>query len=415
MLMVRRNRGTRKLAVAGTLAGLAGLGALCACGGGSVSVSVGFPAQPITPVTPVTPPALMLQQVVSGLTQPLFLTAPAGDARLFIVERPGRIRIVASGTLLSQPFLDISAQLSTDGERGLLSMAFDPQYAQNGNFYIYYTDLNGNITVDRMQVSPSNPNRADPVTAVRVIAIPHPTYNNHNGGQLAFGPDGYLYMGTGDGGGGGDPAGNAQNLNSLLGKILRLDVGGTSVGQNYAIPAGNPYAGQSGRRGEIWASGVRNPWRFSFDRTDGLLYIADVGQDEREEVDITAAASGGLNYGWDVMEGTACYGATNCDRSGLTLPKFEYLHGASDVNGCSITGGYVYRGAALPELAGRYFYSDYCKGFLKSFTYSGGVAGALTDWDLGAAVGNVLSFGQDSQGELYMLAASGSVYRIVRR
>jgi glucose/arabinose dehydrogenase len=415
MLMVRRNRGTRKLAVAGTLAGLAGLGALCACGGGSVSISVGFPAQPITPVTPVTPPALMLQQVVSGLTQPLFLTAPAGDARLFIVERPGRIRIVANGTLLSQPFLDISAQLSTDGERGLLSMAFDPQYAQNGSFYIYYTDLSGNITVDRMQVSPSNPNRADQVTSVRVIAIPHPTYNNHNGGQLAFGPDGYLYMGTGDGGGAGDPAGNAQNLNSLLGKILRLDVGNTSVGQNYAIPAGNPYAGQSGRRGEIWASGVRNPWRFSFDRTDGLLYIADVGQDEREEVDISAATSGGLNYGWDVMEGTACYGATNCDRSGLTLPKFEYLHGASDVNGCSITGGYVYRGAALPELAGRYFYSDYCKGFLKSFTYSGGVAGALTDWDLGAAVGNVLSFGQDSQGELYMLAASGSVYRIVRR
>ena len=412
MLMVRRNRGTRMLAAAGTLAGLAGLGA---CGGGSVSISLGFPDSPITPVTPVTPPALTLQQVASGLNQPLFLTAPAGDARLFIVERPGRIRIVASGTLLSQPFLDISAQLSTDGERGLLSMAFDPQYAQNGRFYIYYTDLSGNITVDRIQVSPSNPNLADPVTAVRVIAIPHPTYNNHNGGQLAFGPDGYLYMGTGDGGGAGDPAGNAQNLNSLLGKILRLDVGGTSVGQNYAIPTGNPYAGQNGRRGEIWASGVRNPWRFSFDRTDGLLYIADVGQDEREEVDITAATSGGLNYGWDIMEGTACYGATNCDRTGLTLPKFEYLHGASDVNGCSITGGYVYRGAALPELAGRYFYSDYCKGFLKSFRYSGGLAGAQTEWDLGAAVGNVLSFGQDSQGELYMLAASGSVYRIVRR
>jgi glucose/arabinose dehydrogenase len=192
-------------------------------------------------------------------------------------------------------------------------------------------------------------------------------------------------------------------------------VGGTSLGLNYAIPAGNPYAGQSGRRGEIWASGVRNPWRFSFDRSDGLLYIADVGQDEREEVDITATTSGGLNYGWDIMEGTACYGAANCDRTGLTLPKFEYLHGASDVNGCSITGGYVYRGAALPELAGRYFYSDYCKGFLKSFRYSGGVAGAQTEWDLGTAVGNVLSFGQDSQGELYMLAASGNVYRIVRR
>jgi glucose/arabinose dehydrogenase len=403
------------LAAAGTLAGLAGLLALGACGGGSVSISLGFPDQPITPLTPVTPPALMLQQVVSGLNQPLFLTAPAGDARLFIVERPGRIRIVANGTLLSQPFLDISAQLSTDGERGLLSMAFDPQYAQNSRFYIYYTDLSGNITVDRMQVSPSNPDRADPATAVRVIAISHPTYNNHNGGQLAFGADGYLYMGTGDGGGAGDPAGNAQNLNSLLGKILRLDVGGTSLGLNYAIPAGNPYAGQSGRRGEIWASGVRNPWRFSFDRSDGLLYIADVGQDEREEVDITATTSGGLNYGWDIMEGTACYGAANCDRTGLTLPKFEYLHGASDVNGCSITGGYVYRGAALPELAGRYFYSDYCKGFLKSFSYSGGVAGAQTEWDLGTAVGNVLSFGQDSQGELYMLAASGSVYRIVRR
>lgn len=381
---------------------------LAACGG-----SGGGSPSPTEPGTGTpTPPAtfaLTLQTVASGLEQPLYLTAPAGDARLFIVERPGRVRIVANGTLLAQPFADIAAKTTTSGERGLLSMAFDPQYRQNGRFYLYYTDTNGDIAIDRMTVS-GDANTADAASAVRLLTIPHPGANNHNGGQLAFGPDGMLYVGTGDGGGAGDPSGNGQNLDTLLGKILRLDVGGTG----YAIPAGNPYAGQAGRRGEIWASGVRNPWRFSFDRTERLLYIADVGQGEREEVDIAPATQAGNNYGWRTMEGSACYNAASCDKTGLFIPQFEYQHGANGINGCSITGGYVYRGAALPELAGQYLYSDYCKGYLKSFAFRNGTAGAVTTWDVGD-VGNVLSFGEDAAGELYMLSANGRVYRIAKR
>ncbi|SFU72724.1 PQQ-dependent sugar dehydrogenase [Pseudoduganella namucuonensis] len=375
---------------------------LASCGGGGGGA---------TPVPPTTTLALTLRQVVGGLNQPIYLTAPAGDARLFIAERPGRIRIVSNGALLTQPFVDISAKTTVNGERGLLSMAFHPQYAQNGYFYLYYTDTNGDIAVDRMQVS-GDANVANPASATRVISVPHPGATNHNGGQLAFGPDGYLYLGTGDGGGAGDPNGNAQNPTSLLGKMLRLDVGGSGPG--YAIPPDNPYIGMSSRRNEIWASGLRNPWRFAFDRTDGLLYIADVGQGEREEVNIAAATQGGNNYGWRTMEGTACYNAATCERAGLFIPQFEYQHGANDANGCSITGGFVYRGAAIPELAGEYFYSDYCKGYLKSFPYRNGVAGAVRDWATGD-IGNVLSFGQDAAGELYMLSANGGVYRIAKR
>jgi glucose/arabinose dehydrogenase len=396
------------------------LAGLAACGGGGGGMSVSAPLPPTAPpviTPPVSPPAtlqLALQPVASGLAQPLYLTAPAGDSRLFIVERPGRIRIVANGALLAAPFLDISSQTTNAGERGLLSMAFHPQYAQNGSFFIYYTDSNGDIAVDRMKVSAGNANLADPATAGRVITIPHREFSNHNGGQLAFGADGYLYIGTGDGGGAGDPLRNGQNLNSLLGKILRLNVGIVVPGQTYGIPADNPYAGQAGRRGEIWAAGLRNPWRFSFDRGDGLLYIADVGQDQREEVDVAPATQAGLNYGWNVMEGTACYNAASCSQAGLALPVFEYLHGANDANGCSITGGYVYRGAAIPELAGTYFYSDYCKGYLKSFAYRNGAVSAAQEWAVDNP-GNVLSFGQDAQGELYVLAGSGQVFRIVRR
>jgi len=411
-----RSNALRVLVLSIALAGVAACGG---GGGGSVSTPMETPppviAPPVTP--PVTPPAtvqLALQSVASGLAQPLYLTAPAGDSRLFIVERPGRIRIVANGTLLATPFLDISSQTTTTGERGLLSMAFHPQYAQNGSFFIYYTDVNGDIAVDRMKVSTSNPNLADPATTGRVITVPHREFSNHNGGQLAFGQDGYLYIGTGDGGGGGDPLRNGQNLNSLLGKILRLDVGIIVPGQSYGIPSGNPYAGQAGRRGEIWAHGLRNPWRFSFDRTDGLLYIADVGQDLHEEVNAVPAAQGGQNYGWNIMEGTACYNAASCNQAGLTLPVFEYLHGANDVNGCSITGGFVYRGTAIPELAGTYFYSDFCKGYLKSFVYRNGAVSAAQEWAVDNP-GNVPSFGQDAQGELYVLASSGQVYRIVRR
>ncbi len=353
---------------------------------------------------------IALSQVAANLDSPTYLTAPAGDARLFVVERPGRIRVVENGNLLNAPFLDISSRVFTGGEGGLLSMAFDPQYTSNGYFYIYYTDPQQNIVIERMRVG-SNPNLADPTSSLVILRIAHPTFTNHFGGQVAFGPDGNLYAGTGDGGGAGDPDRNGQNLNSLLGKLLRVDVRNATPTQPYAIPAGNPYAGQAGRRAEIWAAGLRNPWRFSFDASQ--LYLSDVGQERREEVNIGAADVAGLNYGWNTMEGTLCYNAPSCDRSGLTLPVFEYDHGTNDANGCSITGGFVYRGSAIPGLAGRYFYSDYCKGFLKSFLVSGGTVSEQRDWNVGS-IGNVISLGQDGQGELYVLTSRGITYRIVR-
>ncbi len=245
-----------------------------------------------------------------------------------------------------------------------------------------------------------------------MITIAHRSFSNHKGGLVAFGPDGFLYLGTGDGGGGGDPSGNAQNLNALLGKMLRLDVSNASAAQPYAIPPQNPFIGQAGRRGEIWAYGLRNPWRHAFDAATGLLYIADVGQDRIEEVNVAGVASAGLNYGWNITEGSQCYPGDPCNKQGITLPALEYAHDAS--GGCSISGGRVYRGSAIPELRGRYFYSDYCNGWLRSFLYAGGAATDRVDWGI-ASVGQVLSFGEDAQGKLYVLAASGRAYRIVRQ
>jgi glucose/arabinose dehydrogenase len=369
--------------------------------GVSTSATVAYASQAL---------ALAAKLVVSGLDSPTFLTAPAGDQRQFIVERPGRIRIVQDGALLAQPFLDLGARVATAGEGGLLSLAFDPGFASNGYFYVYFTDPQQNIVVERYTVS-SNPNLADPTSSLEIIRIAHPLYTNHFGGLAAFGPDGYLYLGTGDGGSEGDPLGNGQNLGTLLGKLLRIDVSAASAGQPYLVPASNPFVGQAGRRPEIWAYGLRNPWRYAFDGAQ--LYIADVGQDRREEVDIATTGQAGLNYGWNVMEGTLCFNAASCDQSGLTLPAFEYDHGSADANGCAITGGYVYRGSALPELAGRYFYSDFCAGFLKSFFATSSGVLEQRDWGL-ANLGQVQSFGQDGQGELYLLAAAGGVYKIVR-
>ena len=351
-----------------------------------------------------------LTEVVRDLDNPTWLTAPAGDTRLFVLERRGRVRIVENGSLLALPYLDISSRVFTGGEGGLLSMAFDPQFASNGYFYLYYTDPQQNIVIERLSAS-SNPNLADTTSGLVILRVPHPTYTNHFGGQVAFSPDGFLYLGTGDGGGAGDPLGNGQNLNSLLGKLLRVDVRGATAAQPYTVPASNPYVNAANRRPEIWASGLRNPWRFSFD--GGQLYLSDVGQDRREEVNIGAATAAGLNYGWNTMEGSLCYNAATCDRSGLTLPAFEYDHGTNDANGCSITGGFVYRGSAVPGLAGRYFYSDYCRGYLKSFLPTAGGVTEERDWNI-AAIGNVVSFGQDGQGELYLLSSRGSVHKIGR-
>jgi glucose/arabinose dehydrogenase len=282
-------------------------------------------------------------------------------------------------------------------------MAFDPDFARNGYYYLYYTDLTQNIVIERGSVSPV-PNVADATASLPIISIAHPGFSNHYGGLVAFGPDGMLYIGTGDGGGSGDPNGNGQNPLALLGKMLRLDVRGASTAVRYTVPPSNPFVGMASRRGEIWATGLRNPWRFAFDA--GKLYIADVGQNAREEVNIAAAGTGGLNYGWNTMEGTACYGASSCLQIGLTLPAFEYTHSA----GCSITGGYVYRGKALPELAGSYFYSDYCTGFLKSYT----AAGVQKDWGL-TGIGQVISFGHDADGELYLINSAGKLLQIIRK
>ena len=352
--------------------------------------------------------SLRAQQIVEGLTNPVYLTAPKNDPRLFIVEQPGRIRIVKDGALLATPFLDITARVVSGGERGLLSLAFDPAYATNGRFYVYYTGAQGDIFVDRFTVS-ANPDVAN-TTSDPVLTIQHRVNSNHNGGLLLFGPDGMLYAGTGDGGGAGDVPNNAQNIDVMLGKILRLNVATLP----YTIPAGNPFSGQPGAD-EIWAYGLRNPWRFAFDvppdGTPPQLYIADVGQSAREEVDVADASAAGRNYGWHTMEGTQCYNpSSGCNQAGLTLPVLDYDHS----QGCSITGGFVYRGAAIPEIQGLYFYSDYCSGFLRSFRLSGGAAVDQRDWAL-TNIGNVTSFGVDGAGELYMLSTSGRVYRVVKQ
>jgi glucose/arabinose dehydrogenase len=353
------------------------------------------------------PPAqdgIRLQRVADGLESPVHLTAPAGDARLFIVEQPGRIRIVENGSLLSTPFLDIRSKVSSGGERGLLSVAFHPQYAQNGAFFVNYTDVQGDTRVERYRVS-GNRNVADPASAELVIAIDQP-FSNHNGGQLAFGPDGKLYIGMGDGGGGGDPQETGQDPTKLLGKLLRLDV---DAARPYAIPAGNPYAGRTDGRPEIWALGMRNPWRFSFDRTAGLLYVADVGQNRLEEVNVVPAVQAGVNYGWDVMEGTDCFEpSSGCNQGGLTLPVVTYTHS----DGCSVTGGFVYRGQDIPSLRGHYFYADYCSGWIRSFRYADGQVADASSWEL-ENVGNVSSFGEDGRGELYVISHGGGVYKIV--
>jgi len=349
-----------------------------------------------------------LQLIVSGLSSPLYLTAPSGDlSRLFVVEQTGGIRIIKDGALLPTPFLDISTKITAGGEQGLLGLAFDPDYASTGRFVVHYTDTNGDTHLSQFTVS-SDPDVADPASEQVILTADQP-YNNHNGGQVLFGPDGMLYLGLGDGGSEGDPQGRGQDLSDLLGSILRLDVRSTSP---YSVPPDNPFVGQAGVQPEVWSYGLRNPWRFSFDRATGDLYIGDVGQDSFEEVDVAPAAAGsgkGLNFGWNIMEGTHCYNASTCNQSGLTLPVLEYPHS----EGCSVTGGYVYRGSVIPALQGLYFFGDYCQGTVRSFRYQGGSATELTDWPTLRPGGSITSFGEDAAGELYVVIQSGSVFKIV--
>jgi glucose/arabinose dehydrogenase len=353
------------------------------------------------------PSGLGLDTIASGFVSPVFLTAPTGDtARLFVVEQSGAIRIIRNRTVLTAPFLDLTDSVSTGGEQGLLGLAFAPDFASSGEFYVSYTRQGGNSVVARYRVS-ADPDLADPTSGSTILGVTQP-YSNHNGGMIAFGPDGYLYFGLGDGGSGGDPQGTGQDRSDLLGSMLRLDVSG---GGGYAIPAGNPYATSASFRPELWNWGLRNPWRFSFDRQTGDLYVADVGQNAWEEVNVQPAGSvGGENYGWNLMEGTHCY-TSGCSQAGLTLPVLDYGHN----QGCSVTGGYVYRGAAIPALVGHYFYADYCNGWVRSFRYQGGQATAQLDRTELRPGGSITSFGEDARGELYILTQGGRVHRIVSR
>jgi glucose/arabinose dehydrogenase len=360
-----------------------------------------------TPDPPDGTEPVALEVVASGLSFPLYLTAPDGDPRLFIVEKGGTIRIVKEGALLPIPFLDISGQVSTGGEQGLLGLAFHPQYAANGRFIVHYTDPAGDTRVSGFRVS-ADPDVADAASEVSILAEDQP-FPNHNGGQVLFGPDGYLYIMLGDGGSADDPGGRGQSLADLLGSILRVD---PLDGGGYTVPADNPFVSSTGARPEIWSYGLRNPWRAAFDPATGDLYIADVGQRRWEEVDVSPSADGagrGLNFGWSIMEGPECFRDSSCDQEALELPVLSYDHGA----GCSITGGFVYRGGAIPALQGHYFYSDFCRGWVRSFRFENGSAVDQFQWPRLAPGGNVPSFGRDAAGELYVMSTGGVVFKIV--
>lgn len=368
-------------------------------------------AEPSPTPTPMPVPetavdAIRLLPILeSGLSKPTALTH-AFDARLFVTEQVGRIRIIADGQLLPQPFLDISDRVGSSSlEQGLLSVAFHPRYGENGRFFVNYTDRGGNTRVASFQVDPNDPNRADPASEQILLTINQP-YANHNGGQLQFGPDGLLYIGTGDGGSANDPLNAGQDLGTLLGKLLRIDVDSNPGG--YAIPASNPFVNDDAARNEIWAWGLRNPWRFSFDRLTGDLFIADVGQNQWEEINFQPAKSGGgENYGWRIMEASHCFRTGACDAAGLILPIFEYDHS----QGCSVTGGYLYRGAQYPALTGNYFLADYCRGSVwRLFPAGDGAWAAAKVLETGRTIS---SFGEDVEGEVYLLDyVAGGVWQI---
>ena len=350
-----------------------------------------------------------LQLVTGGLDRPVGLAhAGDGSGRLFVVEKVGRIRVVQDGVLAAASFLDIVDRVgSSQNEQGLLGLAFHPRYAENGFFFVNYTDRQGNTVVSRFSVS-GDAARADPGSEVVLLRIDQPA-GNHNGGHLAFGPDGRLYVGTGDGGGAGDRYGNGQNGQTLLGSMLRLGVDG---GSPYTVPSDNPFVGDPSVRDEIWALGLRNPWRYSFDRLTGDLYIADVGQNQYEEVNVQAAGEpGGQNYGWPIMEGLHCFPEDRpCEQTGLTLPVWEYDHG----QGCSVTGGYVYRGEEYPILRGLYLAGDYCSGRIWGLAPRGGTgAGGWQAALLAQADVRLSAFGEDERGELYLVdMGRGELFKI---
>ncbi len=347
-----------------------------------------------------------LERVASGLRSPLGIAHPGdGSERLFVVEQDGTIAIVDDGEVRPEPFLDVSGLTEGGGEQGLLGLAFHPEYATNGRLFVNYTDLEGDTVI--AEYASATETTADPDSARVLLTIDQP-FANHNGGHLAFGPDGYLYIGMGDGGGGGDPEGNGQDLGELLGKMLRIDVDGEPP---YEIPEGNPFEDASEGLPEIWAYGLRNPWRFSFDRSTGDLWIADVGQSDFEEINRTpAGAGGGLNYGWPIMEGAMCFDPpTDCDTGDSELPIAVYDHD----EGCSVTGGFVYRGEGHANLEGLYIFGDFCSGNIWSLEAERADSqepALMLQSEL-----SISSFGEDEEGELYMTDLGGDLWRIVSK
>ncbi|MFL5440186.1 MAG: PQQ-dependent sugar dehydrogenase, partial [Myxococcales bacterium] len=357
--------------------------------------------------------------VASGFTAPLLVTSPRdGTGRLFVVEQAGDIRIVKGGAVLPTPFLDLRGRISSGGERGLLGLAFHPNFATHPYVYVNFTNPNGHTAINRYTVG-ADKDVAIFSSGVRILTIAQP-YPNHNGGNLAFGPDGYLYIGMGDGGSSGDPQNRAQNLGSYLGKMLRIDVDHTTSTRKYRSPATNPYVGKAGLD-EIWSRGLRNPWRWSFDRVTGQLWIGDVGQGRWEEIDRsskvgTTPAGRAANYGWPILEGRACYRrASGCSSSGKVAPVVVYPHTAPGTANCSVTGGFAYHGSAYPALAGGYVFGDFCSG--RIWLISTRALGPLTPTLVRDATAvphlAISSFGEDDAGELYLSdLAGGGIYRI---
>ncbi len=368
-------------------------------------------------------------RVATGLSQPLFVTSPPGDLkRAFVLEQwTGQIRIIKNGSLTANPFFTVHGLAGGD-EQGLLGLAFHPNFNLNHFFYVDYTDASGRTNVRRYTASLTNPDRGDSTTGLTILTIEQPQ-SNHNGGWIAFGPDGYLYIGSGDGGNANDQGpghdpdiGNGQSDTTRLGKILRIDV---DHGSPFAIPADNPFVGSPSPKNEFWAKGVRNPWRCAFDRANGDLYIADVGQNTWEEIDYQPAGTGGRNYGWNKFEGYNLFNCPDpCDSSGLTRPAYSYNHAGLPFR-CSITGGYVYRGQAIPDLQGSYFFADYCSNQVWSGKIAGGFLAQVTERTAelapggGQSITSITSFGEDASGEIYICkrgstsSNTGEVYKIV--
>lgn len=353
-----------------------------------------------------------LREIVSGLDGPLGVTnAGDGSRRLFVIEQEGTIRVVKRGKLLGRPFLDISGRIKAGGEQGLLGLAFHPRFDKNRRFYVNYTDEAGDTVIAEYKRSRKKRNRATASSARRILTFDQP-FSNHNGGHVVFGPDGYLYIGTGDGGSGGDPQGNGQSKDTLLGKILRIDVDARSEDRAYGIPEDNPFVGEARSRPEIWSYGLRNPWRFSFEGSGGAMWIGDVGQNELEEIDREPASSpGGVNWGWNVKEGSECFEPpSGCEAASndLTDPVAEYSHDL----GCSVTGGHVYRGRQHTEMRGLYFFADYCSGTIWTLDANEPTREEVVRMESGRSIS---SFGESESGELFVTDHDGELLQVVPR